>query len=113
MLPLSTFNSVKERGSNGALRSHLFAKGRTRRGGSRRSFSEGGHFLILYSSFYFRTSLSDLRTCWEWDPLRNDQRFQKILAGPEPKTIRKSREISADSARSNAPSCCPSGSCRA
>jgi len=34
-------NSVKERGSNGALRSHLFAKGRTRRGGSRRSFSGG------------------------------------------------------------------------
>ena len=42
MLPLSTLNSVKERGSNGALRSHLFAKGRTRRGGSRRSFTEGG-----------------------------------------------------------------------
>jgi hypothetical protein len=35
MLPRSTLNSVKERGSNGALRSHLFAKGRTRRGGSR------------------------------------------------------------------------------
>ena len=42
MLPRSTLNSVKERGSNGALRSHLFAKGRTRRGGSRRSLSEGG-----------------------------------------------------------------------
>jgi tetratricopeptide (TPR) repeat protein len=28
-------------------------------------------------------TLSDLRTRWEWDP-----RFQKILAGPEPKTIR-------------------------
>jgi hypothetical protein len=40
MLPLSTLNSVKERGSNGALRSHLFTKGRTRRGGSRRSFSK-------------------------------------------------------------------------
>ena len=37
MLPLCTLNSVKERGSNGALRSHLFAKGRTRRGGSRYS----------------------------------------------------------------------------
>jgi TolB-like protein/Tfp pilus assembly protein PilF len=33
-------------------------------------------------------TLSDLRTRWEWDPLRNDPRFQKILAGPEPKTIR-------------------------
>ena len=42
MLPLSTLNSVKERGSNGALRCHLFAKERTRRGGSRRSFTEGG-----------------------------------------------------------------------
>jgi hypothetical protein len=32
-------------------------------------------------------TLSDLRTRWEWDPLRNDPRFQKILASPEPKTI--------------------------
>jgi len=32
-------------------------------------------------------TLSDLRTRWEWDPLRNDPRFQKILAGPEPKTL--------------------------
>jgi TolB-like protein/Tfp pilus assembly protein PilF len=31
-------------------------------------------------------TLSDLRTRWEWDPLRNDPRFQKILAGPEPQT---------------------------
>ena len=32
-------------------------------------------------------TLSDLRTRWEWDPLRNDARFQKILTGPEPKTV--------------------------
>jgi TolB-like protein len=32
-------------------------------------------------------TLPDLRTRWEWDPLRNDPRFQKILAGPEPNTI--------------------------
>ena len=32
-------------------------------------------------------TLSDLRTRWEWDPLRNDPRFQKVLASPEPKTI--------------------------
>jgi TolB-like protein len=34
-------------------------------------------------------TLSDLRQRWEWDPLRNDPRFQKILAGPEPKTSYK------------------------
>jgi len=34
-------------------------------------------------------TLTDLRMRWEWDPLRNDPRFQKILAGPEPKTIYK------------------------
>jgi hypothetical protein len=33
--------------------------------------------------------LSDLRTRWKWDPLRNDPRFQKILASPELKTIYK------------------------
>ncbi|PYI46091.1 MAG: hypothetical protein DMF10_10095, partial [Verrucomicrobia bacterium] len=34
-------------------------------------------------------TLSDLRQRWEWDPLRNDSRFQKTIAGPEPKTIYK------------------------
>ena len=32
-------------------------------------------------------TLSDLRTRWEWDPLRKDPRFQKTIAGPEPKTV--------------------------
>jgi tetratricopeptide (TPR) repeat protein len=31
-------------------------------------------------------TLSDLRQRWEWDPLRKDPRFQKILSSPEPKT---------------------------
>jgi tetratricopeptide (TPR) repeat protein len=30
-------------------------------------------------------TLADLRSRWEWDPLRQDPRFQKILARPEPK----------------------------
>ena len=31
-------------------------------------------------------TLVELRLRWEWDPLRNDPRFKKILASPEPKT---------------------------
>ncbi len=30
---------------------------------------------------------NDLRHRWQWDPLRNNPRFQKILAEPEPKTV--------------------------
>jgi len=32
-------------------------------------------------------TISDLRLRWEWDSLRSDPRFKKILAEPEPKTI--------------------------
>jgi serine/threonine-protein kinase len=32
-------------------------------------------------------ALAELRLRWEWDSLRTNPRFQKILAGPEPKTI--------------------------
>jgi serine/threonine-protein kinase len=32
-------------------------------------------------------TLSELRLRWQWDPLRSDLRFQKILTGPEPKTV--------------------------
>jgi hypothetical protein len=31
-------------------------------------------------------TLTQLRS-WRWDSLRSNPRFQKILAGPEPKTI--------------------------
>jgi TolB-like protein/class 3 adenylate cyclase/Flp pilus assembly protein TadD len=34
-------------------------------------------------------TFSDLRTRWEWDPLRKDPRFVRIIAGPEPKTFYK------------------------
>ena len=37
--------------------------------------------------FIFTMTQADLKWRWVWDPLRNDPRFQKILAGPEPKTI--------------------------
>ena len=32
-------------------------------------------------------TLAELRLRWHWDPLRDDPRFRKILAGPEPKTV--------------------------
>lgn len=32
-------------------------------------------------------SLSDLRLRWQWDPLRKDPRFQKLLSGPEPQLV--------------------------
>ena len=36
-----------------------------------------------------RVTLAHLRLGWEWDQLRNDPRFQKILEGPEPATVYK------------------------
>ena len=35
----------------------------------------------------YNMTLTDLRWRWVWDPLRSHPRFQKLLAGPEPKTI--------------------------
>lgn len=32
-------------------------------------------------------SLTHLRQSWEWDTLRENPRFQKLIAGPEPKTV--------------------------
>ena len=34
-----------------------------------------------------RVTLAHLRLSWEWDPLRNDPRFQNILQSPEPPTV--------------------------
>ncbi len=40
--------------------------------------------------FYYEASmtLAELRLRWQWDPLRGNARFEKILATPEPKTAR-------------------------
>ena len=46
-----------------------------------------GAVLTINSPNHYGITLMDLRLRWEWDPLRKDPRFQKILAGPEPKTI--------------------------
>ena len=32
-------------------------------------------------------TLTRLRLSWEWDPLRQDRRFQELLKGPEPATV--------------------------
>ncbi|HEV2841113.1 MAG TPA: tetratricopeptide repeat protein [Chthoniobacterales bacterium] len=43
------------------------------------------------SDFPHNMTLADLRLRWEWDALRDNPRFQKILAGPEPKTVLTAR----------------------
>ena len=42
---------------------------------------------VELSDYPNNITLADLRLHWEWDSLRNNPRFQKILAGPEPKTV--------------------------
>jgi TolB-like protein/DNA-binding winged helix-turn-helix (wHTH) protein/Flp pilus assembly protein TadD len=39
------------------------------------------------SDYPHNMTLADLRLRWEWDSLRSDPRFQKILAGLEPMTV--------------------------
>lgn len=34
-------------------------------------------------------TLAELRLRWQWDPLRGHPRFERILAGPEPRTVTK------------------------
>jgi serine/threonine protein kinase/tetratricopeptide (TPR) repeat protein len=41
---------------------------------------------VWYPDFPHNMTLADLRLRWEWDSLRSNPRFQKIVAGPEPKT---------------------------
>jgi tetratricopeptide (TPR) repeat protein len=48
---------------------------RTPGASTRTSFYDGG------------ITQAELRLRWQWDPLRSNPRFQKILEGPEPKTV--------------------------
>ena len=42
---------------------------------------------ILWPDSPGNITLAELRLRWEWDSVRSNPRFQKILAGPEPKTV--------------------------
>jgi hypothetical protein len=42
---------------------------------------------VMIPETIYNMTIAELKWRWEWDPLRNDPRFQKIIAGPEPKTI--------------------------
>ena len=52
-----------------------------------RLLSTPGPFPGPGADFPSDITLADLRLRWEWDSLRSNPRFQKILAGPEPKTV--------------------------
>jgi len=48
------------------------------------------HLLVTPSALTevgIAVTTQELRLNWWWDPLRSDARFQKIIAGPEPKTV--------------------------
>jgi tetratricopeptide (TPR) repeat protein len=42
---------------------------------------------VTYPDYPASITLAELRLRWEWDSLGSDPRFQKILAGAEPKTV--------------------------
>ena len=52
-----------------------------------RLLSTPGPFPGPGADFPSDITLADLRLRWEWDTLRSNPRFQKILAGPEPRTV--------------------------
>jgi TolB-like protein len=49
------------------------------------------HLLTVPANLYvvtiYNMTVAELKWRWEWDPLRDDPRFRKILARPEPKTV--------------------------
>jgi hypothetical protein len=42
---------------------------------------------VTWPDYPSSITLAELRLRWEWDSLRSNPRFQKILAAPEPKTL--------------------------
>jgi len=42
---------------------------------------------VMFPETIYNMTVAELKWRWGWDPLRNDPRFQKIIAGPEPKTV--------------------------
>jgi eukaryotic-like serine/threonine-protein kinase len=53
-------------------------------------------------------TLAELRLRWEWDSLRSNPRFQKILSAPEPKTVLIASQQVAPAARNRALRSCRS-----
>ena len=41
----------------------------------------------LQSGTIYDITLTNLKWRWQWDPLRSDLRFQRIVANPEPATV--------------------------
>lgn len=43
--------------------------------------------VMLQRGAVYNMTLTDLKWRWVWDPLRGHPRFEKLIAGPEPKTV--------------------------
>ncbi len=41
----------------------------------------------IQPGFIYNITLTDLKWCWIWDPLRNNPRFQKLVSESEPQTV--------------------------
>ena len=61
---------------------------------------------VQWPDFPSNITLADLRLRWEWDSLRSNPRFQKILAGPEPKTVLTPVPQTAPAVPEKASRCC-------
>lgn len=82
---------ITKDGYDGAFISALVALIHARVGENDRAIESLQHLLTTpgpVMPFYEASiTLSELRTRWQWAPLRGDPRFEKILASPEPATV--------------------------